>query len=259
MSESGVQAVERAIDIIFTLGGERLSLAEISASTGLSKSTAHRLLSTLKKKEVVQQDSNNAKYYLSVRMAQIARMSIQNYQNIIVASSEVMQKLQVTSEETVTLHVKSGRYRVCLYELESKHPIKYTSGVGATAPIHVGAASKILLAFLPPNKIKEFLKDLNFEVVGPNTITDPGDFYRELNKIVNQGYAISFSERVSGASCASVPLRDARGDVVGALSILGPSTRLNDVRIQEILPVLIDEAKEISAKLGYREMQVIGQ
>jgi DNA-binding IclR family transcriptional regulator len=87
----------------------------------------------------------------------------------------------------------------------------------------------------------------------PGTITDPARLASELKVVRRRGFATAIDELEPGMAAMAAPVRGARGDVVAALSISGPTLRMSAERILELQPILIDEARTLSRRLGNRE------
>ena len=88
----------------------------------------------------------------------------------------------------------------------------------------------------------------------PNTIIDRDELKSQLKVIAEQGYAIDNEELDIGVRCAGAPIRDYTRRIIGAVSVSGPSMRFSDERMeQELIPLVMKAAEEISGKLGYHK------
>ena len=92
--------------------------------------------------------------------------------------------------------------------------------VGAAYPLHAGASSKALLAFLPADEIDDYLRRSELDALTTETITDGTILRRELDQIRQQGFAVSLGERQAGAGSVAAPVLNDRGEVV---MVVGPS------------------------------------
>ncbi|MQB01417.1 MAG: helix-turn-helix domain-containing protein [Actinobacteria bacterium] len=248
-----VQAFDRALAILDAFTPERsaLGVSEIARITGLSRSTVHRLLVTLRRHELVQQLPDSTNYALGphlLRLAQIAFSSV-NLQSI---AKPIMERLRDRCDETVGLHARlNPTTRTVLDQVESSQPLRRTyTEIGHPIPIYQGAPGKVLLAYSSRELQDEVLAG-KLEAVTPRTITDPERVRAELARIRKNGYALSFEERVPGVSTLAVPIANHTGAVVAAISVAGPSTRLSRRRLLGFVPFASEAARAISAKLGY--------
>jgi DNA-binding IclR family transcriptional regulator len=245
-------SVEKAIDVLFCfdLQHPQLRLSEISQRLGLHKSTAHRLLSLLKKKGLVVADPTSQLYSLGPALVELAWIVLRQ-QDLRTLCRPYLEQLRQATNETVSLHIRMGNTRVCVEELESDQEVKYSQALGLTAPVHVGAPGKALLAFLPQEELGRLLPTLSLAPITADTITDREAFGAELVKTRARGYAVSIGERSPWAAAVAAPIRDRRGQISAAVSVSGPSQRLTSRVLRELGAQVIKVAKEISAALGY--------
>jgi DNA-binding IclR family transcriptional regulator len=164
-----------------------------------------------------------------------------------------MEKLWKLTDETITLYVKKGYDRLCIAELPSPQPLKYTAGIGVTVPLYAGSPGKLLLAFMPPEERTEALNKIEMLSLTNKTIINRDDLLKELLLIREQGWSTSFGERIEGASSLSVPVFNAEKRVDVSLSILGPFSRLGEEILMGYLDTLREAALSLSNRLGYYE------
>lgn len=245
-------SVEKAIDVMFCfdLQHSQLRLIDISQRLGLHKSTTHRLLSVLKKKGLVVMDPTTQLYSLGPALIDLAWIVLRQ-QDLRTICRPFMEQLRQVTNETVSLHIRMGHKRVCVEELESDQEVKYSQALGLTAPLHVGAPGKALLAFLPEAELERLLQTLPLAPITPETITDLPALQAELDQTRARGYAVSVGERSVWAAAVAAPIRDRSGQTVAAVSVMGPSHRLT----AEVLPALgkrvMAAVRDVSAALGY--------
>jgi len=213
-------------------------------ATGLSKGTAFRLLGSLNHRQFVIRDPVEGGYLLGPVFLRLFESVMGDLGSIAKVANPVLRDLTVESGETVTLHVRSGLERICVAESPSDQLIRYTASVGATAPLHVGSAGKVLLAFMPEKRLRQTLASLPLTAVAAATITDRSALEEEIATVARQGWGLSSGERIAGAGAISVPVRAASGFVL-ALSILGPADRLTVNRRLDLLESLQNGARTI--------------
>ena len=245
-------SIEKAIDVLFCFDLQRpqLRLAEISQHLGLHKSTAHRLLSLLKKKGLVVVDPMTQLYSLGPALVELAWIVLRQ-QDLRSLCRPFLEQLRQATNETVSLNIRMGNKRVCIEELPSDQEVKYSQAMGLTAPLHVGAPGKALLAFLPPDECEHVLATLTLEALTPETITDLEALRTELDRTRARGYAVSVGERSPWAAAVAAPIRDRSGQTIVAVSVLGPSHRLTAKVLKDLGGQVIKVAREISVVLGY--------
>lgn len=222
-----VRAVTRSIDLVMALTRGPLSLGALARQTGLSKATAHRLLATLAYQDLVVQDPQAGEYSLGPGCFRLVEAVSDGLSGLGALARPVLEKLREDTGETITLHVRVASQRICIEELTSRHEMRYTAGLGATAPVHVGSAGKLLLAYLDETARERLLNTISLTPVTAATVTDPGQLRTEFEQIRTLGWAESRGERIVGAASVSAPVFDANGTIVAALSVLGPEARLH--------------------------------
>jgi DNA-binding IclR family transcriptional regulator len=244
-------SIEKAIDVLFCFDLQRpqLRLVEISQRLGLHKSTAHRLLSLLKKKGLVVVNPATQLYSLGPALVELAWIVLRQ-QDLRSLCRPYLEQLRQATHETVSLNIRMGNKRVCIEELPSDQEVKYSQAMGLTAPLHVGAPGKALLAFLPSDERERVLATLTLESLTPETITNFEALRAELDKTRARGYAVSVGERSPWAAAVAAPIRDGSGQPIVAVSVLGPSHRLTTKVLKELGGQVIKVAREISAALG---------
>jgi DNA-binding IclR family transcriptional regulator len=248
----GPSSIEKAIDVLFCfdLQHAQLRLVDISQRLGLHKSTAHRLLSVLKKKGLVVVDPMTQLYSLGPALVELAWIVLRQ-QDLRSMCRPYMEQLRQITNETVSLNIRMGDKRVCIEELQSDQEVKYSQTFGLTAPLYVGAPGKALLAFLPDAELERVLATLTFTPLTPDTITTPDTLRAELITTRVRGYAVSVGERSPWAAAVAAPIRDHSAHTIAAVSVLGPSHRLTS-RVLKAFGVRVSQvAGEISAALGY--------
>lgn len=226
--QSPVRSVARAVDLLMALQHGPMRLGDISVGVGLSKPTTHRILSSLRSKGMVMQDPLTGDYGLGPSCYHLMTSIVSGDAGFLLDARPVLEELRDQTRETITVHVRAGLSRICIQEFPSRQPIRYTSGLGATAGIHIGSAGKILLAYMPEADRRRILDDLRLTPMTDNTITDRATLDAELDQVATQGYAVSRGERASGAIGVSAPILEPNGRALAALSILGPAERIQD-------------------------------
>ena len=245
-----LDSVENALKVIEYLAErDEAGVSDISRALGVATSTSHRLLSTLSSREFVVQNPKTRKYMLGIRMFQLGS-SVANRLGVRNVALINMEKLAVESGETVNLGVLEKDQVIYLEKILNDDPIRVELQVGRAVPANCTAMGKAILAFQPPGKLEEILSCINFQSRANNTISDRGSLLSELEKIKNRGYAVDNEELIKTIKCIAAPVFDHNDRVVAAISIAGPSFRLTDERISELVPLVRDAADKTSKALG---------
>jgi IclR family acetate operon transcriptional repressor len=250
-----VQSVDRAIDILLALVAGPKTLTDVCRATELSKGTAYRLLRSLGDRGLVIKDPGRAHLYmLGPNLLRFAQGVTLGLGSLGTFAAPVLTQLSEQSGETVTLHVRIGVERICVFVIPSPSALRYTASPGSKAPLHVGAAGLALIAFLAEEEIEQVLASLPqpLETLTGETVAEMDTLRERLAEVRRRGYAISTGERVPGAAAVSVPIRS-HGEILAALSVLGPESRLPEERLEELGDDLRAAAAKIEAILDGRE------
>lgn len=250
--EPRAATLTKAIDVLMCLLAGPKALAAIAKQTGLPKPTVHRLLVSLAYKDLVIQIDDAGTYALGPGCLRLAEAAATGGGGIAGVAMPVIERLWVDTDETVALHVRVGLQRVCVAEIISAGPLRYVSGIGASVPLHVGSAGKVLLAFLPAAEQRDLLDKLYLEPDSADATADRELLRTELAKVRRQGWAMSFGERVRGAGAISAPVFAGEGALAGALSLLGPAERYGPDRASVLRDACVAAAGEISSLMAER-------
>jgi DNA-binding IclR family transcriptional regulator len=247
----GTQAVQRALGLLKVFTAERpvLGLAELAAATGLNKTTAYRLLCALASEGLVERLTEGGGYRLGPELLALGSRAL-GAASLRGASRAELQGLAFTTRETATLEVLVGRDALCLDEASGDHVVASMPSIGTRWPAHATSTGKVLLAHLP-EPILDRLLDTPLAAPTPRTIVDPVALRRELARIRERGWALASEELEAGFLAVAAPVRGAADEVVAAVSVGGPRSRLSQERVKEILALLPAATARISARLGF--------
>lgn len=201
------------------------TLAEIARDLELPTSSAYELLATALRRRFLALDDGTRTYRLGMRFKQIAQSTVGDAP-LVELAQPLMDKLVAITQETVQLAELEGISNRYLAISESPHPMKLVSAVGSHLPAHTTGLGKALLAGLPDEEIRRRLEGVELEAVTENTITDPEELVREVQRIRQHGFGEDREEYVVGCRCIAMPIHGPAGDVVAAMSISVPTPRL---------------------------------
>ena len=255
----GTQAVARAIGIlkVFENSTATLTAAQIAARLRLNRSTVHRLLSILETEGFVARESSasadgrHSAYRLGPALISLGGTALRQI-NIRSIALPHLRSLAQTSGETVDLEILIGREVMIIEEVQGEHVLRVGVGdnIGGRYPAHTTSTGKILLTTLNDDDLKGFLAG-KLDALTPNTITDKQLLRDQIDLIRRQGWASAWEELEIGLMAVGAPIRDRDGDVIAAISVSGPTVRINKSHIRELAPLVIDCAKNISRNLGF--------
>jgi IclR family KDG regulon transcriptional repressor len=247
-----VVSVERALSILNCLAEseEMLGVTEMSRLLGLHKSTVSRLASTLAQNGYVRQDPETGKYQLGMRLIGLGTRVLEQIDLRGVARPYLEQLMEIT-EETVHLGILDGNQVVYVDKIESTQVLTMKSRVGSKVPVHCTALGKVLLASLSREELKKIISSCSFDRYTPNTMTNVGEFEKQIAWVREQGYAIDDEEHELGIRCVAAPIMDHSGSVIASLSVSGPTIRVTRERLERFIPNVVAISKKASKSLGY--------
>lgn len=251
-----VQSVERALSLldILSLAGKPMTLSDISEKAALNISTVHRLLHTLMLHNFVRQDYNTGKYRLGLKVFEIGSKALYDLDIRQVAKPE-LQELVDRFNETTNLAILEQGEVVYIEQVESTHMYKMFARVGNRGPAHSTATGKALLSYVSDLELKSIIEEKGLARFTRGTITDPEKLREELKKIREQGHSLDLEEMEEGVNCIAVPIMNHENEVVAAVSISGPKTRMAEERLTgEFLSAIKETALKISLNLGYHKL-----
>ena len=253
-SEHGtVQSVKRSLEIVEVLAEskESLGVTQISKMTGLSKTTAFRLLSTLIEAGYVQKRYGESSYQLSMKFLKISS-SILEQQDIRSIAGPYIKDLSDRCKEIVHLAVMDVNEVVYIEKMESsQHVMRIFSNVGTRSPVHCTGLGKVFLSGLTDGEVEKIIAQKGLRRYTENTITNIDDLKKELALIRESGYAFDRMEHEIGVWCVAAPIFDRCGGIVAAISITAPEIYMSDSKIIELTHLVVSAAKDISHRLGY--------
>jgi len=237
-----VEAVVKALDVLEVFqDGEELQLSEISKRVSLNKSRAFRLLYTLCERGYVERASDGHRYKLGLKLFEHASNLRRDLKQI---AQNHMRKLQQRFNETVNLAVLHNGEVLYIDLLESSRPFRMSAMVGSRMPISNTSLGKALMAYASEHDLDEVFDTL--------TPTELRKMRAEMEIVKRRGYATDQEENEPGVACIGAPILNESGISIGAMSISGPSIRIQKQE-REIGTALATTCREISRQLGFAE------
>jgi DNA-binding IclR family transcriptional regulator len=216
--DPSVRSVRRALSILRAFGpGERaLPLGEIARRTEIDKATALRLLRTLIRERLVeQQPSRDYSLALGVLTLSAGATAADTLRR---RAQPMLAVIAEMTEATAFLAVVHDGEALCIEASSGELAAPTTITIGRQVPLHVCAAPRVLMAFLPLEARMAMLA-APLPAVTPATPTDPYQLSAMLDTIRTRGWDTSYGEMEDGVSCLGLPLRGESGDVIATVGI----------------------------------------
>lgn len=227
-------------------------VTELAETVDLSKSTVHSHLKTLEQLEYVVEDDGT--YRLALRWLDIGGSVRKRHRLYEKSRSEADELARKTGELIAVTTYEYGK-SVYLYQTRGDRALTMDSHAGVRFPLHCTASGKAILAYLPEDQVLHMIDKWGLPVRTENTYTDPEALFEELRQIRDQGVALEDEERIEGTRGIGVPIiQKNTEEVIGAIALCAPTTRLDDELFNEELPKQVAETgKVISINISFSE------
>jgi DNA-binding IclR family transcriptional regulator len=243
----GTEAADRVADVLllFAQADRPLGVSEIARSLHLSKAVVHRILQSLTSRSLVRVVAPNSMYVLGPAATTLS-LKAWSQLDLRAVASPILRRLRDETRETTTLSVLVGHHRMYLDQFESPQEVKMVVDVGVRYPLHSGASSRAILAYLPERVVADTVAELRE--------SDPGvhaDAYlRGLDDVRARGYAVSRNERGTGAASIAAPFFDPARNVLGSISSSGPVFRYGEEGHEDHVRLVMGAARSITSELA---------
>jgi DNA-binding IclR family transcriptional regulator len=251
LSAAGTQSVVRAINLLKLFSDERpeWSLSELARAANLNKTTAHRLLTTLERAGLLARHPRSGAYRLGPEIIALGGRALRA-NDLRSAGLAELEALVARVGEAATLEILVGDQVLILEEIAARHLIAPWQTIGTRHPAHATSTGKLLLAFLPPTERAAVLRPPLVALTG-HTITDLTALERQMAEIRARGYATACGELEPDYVAVSAPVCNHDGQVVAAVSIGGPASRLSGDRLPDVIAHVRLAGQRISERLGH--------
>jgi DNA-binding IclR family transcriptional regulator len=198
----------------------------IATNLQLPLSTAYRYVRTLRELGFIQEYEGY--YDIGVRMLGLVR-DVRTEEALSRLASPVLFELVYRTSETATLVVADGDLARTVISIEPHRPVRLSFRTGAMLPLHAGAPAKVLLAHMPETFIRGYLARAA-RAGGDNQVSFTQNLAGQLQEIRERGICVTHSEVDADAVGIAAPLFR-RKELIAAISIAGPASRLGDKAI----------------------------
>jgi DNA-binding IclR family transcriptional regulator len=241
---SANRSLERALSLLLVLedAGQSMGLTDLSRATQLAKPTVRRLMSVLEKYGFAERWQG--RFHLGITVLPLAHAYLMG-KELMRVTFPVLQELAQTSEETASLFVRSGFYRVVVQRVDGRFPLRYVLPIGQKLPLHLGSG-KILASSMPDEELQQMLDKVGEMKLATGERVTRKAFLDELEQIRRQGYVISRNERTMGAASVGAPVLDANGKTIAVVVVAGPTDRMTMRKLKHLSIEVRNAANAIS-------------
>ncbi|MFX1677092.1 IclR family transcriptional regulator [Paraburkholderia sp. A2WS-5] len=246
--------LERALGVLELLAknGGRMQLATIADTLDIPRSGTHRLLSMLIDEGFVRQDEEHGEYMLAMKLVSLALIYLST-SGVFDISQPVLDRLAEASGELARLGVVEDDHITFVGKAQgAKSGLRYDPDMGSNPPLHCTASGQAWLATLPDERAIELVSKQGG--LGPKAQNVPRapktiqQFLKDLNGARQRGYGMAIETYEAGMTSIAAPVRNpVTQEVVGIVSLAGPSSRLPEERLKELAPYLLEAASDMGA------------
>lgn len=238
-----VKSLAKAITILECFSSQKpsLGISELAAITGYNKATVYNIVSTFTALGYLSQDPVTQRYSLGLKFLHFSYIINSNI-TLSTALEPYLQKIADVTQETVYLAIP---YEDKVLYLDTRTPNSQFQRtiLGEKASMYCTGLGKCILAYTAANKLP-YLPD-TFPAYTVNTITTKEKLIKELELVRKNGYAVDNMEHEFGISCVAVPLFGQSHEIIGAVSVSGPSLRFDEKSIESIYHSLKQILEEV--------------
>ena len=233
---SEVAVLDRVVSVLEAVEAGAHRFTTIAQRTGLSRSTAHRLIRALEDHGMLARYGGFG-YRLGPRLLRLASEAMRELP-LRELAHPILERLVRTTGESAQLFVRSGDVRVCIDAVESPSELRTIVPLGASLPLTAGSAAKVFLAHStrPERLIRK--------------AEEPQRFAHEVELARSRGWASSAGERQPGVGSVSAPVIGPYGILAAVVSVSGPASRMGRISARRYVPAVLEAAKEIERAAG---------
>lgn len=241
--------ISKAFAIIraFTDKKAEWGVNELARYLDIPASSLHRNLKTFKEEHILELSDETKKYSIGPELVRISSI-VSSQIEIKSVAKPFLQEISSAFNQSVYLGIFHPKYKKISFVegVHSQNPLQYVLEIGALQPIHIAASGKVVLSYLEDEIVQDIFKE---ERVGQEK---QGETLDEIQLVHEQGYLVTFGERLSGASGTAAPIFDSTQKVIGCITCVIPFNQYEDVSKEDLARRVMDSAEKISSVLGYR-------
>ena len=238
----------------FTKNKPSWGARELAKEGGLNRATIYRILSTFESNRFLVKDVVTKNYSLGIRLWDLGLVM---YDSLSLSKlvRPILEELMINTGESVFLTGLEGEDGLTLEAMEPDNKVTYSVSVGSRVPLYAGASYRAILAFMDRDIIKQVLSSpLNSYTSA--TLTNHKKILKKLELIRENGWAQSEGEYTKDVVAIAVPLFYNHQDVVGSLTVAGPTYRLTENDIEKNLIYLKEARNKIEIVLQEHQLNL---
>lgn len=256
--EGRIQSLERGFMVLEEAGRHRdgVTLSELSRSLGLHTSTLYHLTRTLVALGYLRTGPDDKRYRVGRGIFQLASACL-NEAELCATVEPFLERLAAATGEATHFAIWERRKALILTRREGPNALQITERAGTLRPVYCTAIGKVLLSGLSEEAYRQHVAEIDFAPVTANTLRDAQTLRLQIERVRRDGIAYDDCEFNPEVRCMAAPVRDFRGQVLGAVGFSGPVWRLSVTGMADHIEVTRTIAAEISDRLGFRPGETV--
>lgn len=241
-----LQTVETTLEVVKALSEiGRMGPTELANHLGISKGAAYNHLATLREHNYAVKRGDE--YELALQFLHVGE-TVKHRHPLYRAGKEETENLAESTGEHVHLMTEEGGRGVYLHQKAGKNGIvgRYMhEKFSVNEYLHFTSLGKAIMGYLSEEQVRDIVQRHGLPERTNNTITDPDALFKELEEIRDRGFALNDEEQIRGARAVGVPIFDTDEQIIGAISVSAPTSRLQRNVFREEMPERVKQSANI--------------
>ena len=256
--EGRIQSLERGFMVLEEAARHRdgATLSELSRRLGLHTSTLYHLTRTLVALGYLRTGPDDKRYRVGRGIYQLASACL-NEAELCATVEPFLDRLALATGEATHFAIWERRMALILTRREGPNALQITERAGTLRPVYCTAIGKVLLSGLSDEIYHDYVAELDFRPVTSSTLRDSQALRLHVDRVRRDGIAYDDCEFNPEVRCMAAPVRDFRGQVIGAIGFSGPVWRLSVTGMADYIEITRTIAAEVSDRLGFNPSETI--
>ncbi|ALK29315.1 IclR family transcriptional regulator [Burkholderia plantarii] len=254
--QAGTQTLLRGLAILEAIAGGARDMRAIGAALGTTRSTTHRLVSSLVQARYLRQVQGG--YLLGPKLIELGTIALEQMPLTAVARPH-LEALAEATLDTIHLGMRDGDDVLYIDKIPGTRGLEMRSRIGHRMPLASTGIGKAMMLDLKPDTWAALFEASRRSLAGvsfkPDRRPDSPTFLQRMAHYAAGGYTFDLEENEASIRCVAAPVRDASGAIVAAVSVASTIPYMPLDRMDELIPIVQREARAISAELGWSAPQ----
>ncbi len=248
-SLGGAQTLVRGLDVLTAVANGNKSLQDLSEALGLTRSTTHRLATTLVEQRFLN-FTPRVGYRLGPKLLELGHLA-SKHMSLTRVAHDCLEQLAAETGDTVHLGILDHGRALYLDKVAGSRRIEVSSRIGERQPLRSTGLGKALLLDETPEALRQIYRDEAKDLPGYATSED--GWLQRMKGYAAAGYALDLEENEDRIRCVAAPIRDAANKIIGAISVSSAAQYMDDARMKALTNQVIAMVRVISADFGWTE------